>query len=576
MWGLPLMGEPESNRIAEIDAELAMQAPDELLGERAYPLLYFSTRDRPSQRPFFYDTHKVCALLSENKAGKDECLIARTAILFGRGKYEPFDLPGSFAPFMNMRGIALGLPLRAWYCTPKLSLWHTQIAPKLLHYIPRELLDTKRSSDGSGHNTSNATIHFLDGSTIVGRSYQDFKQHRQGAEGDELDWVPLSEGPEEWVFKQMLSRTRTTGGKICLAATRNQATCQHSLAWIHHQIVRHTADVSVGYYYLTSGENTEALAIEAERKGLPDVAEALRADQRNMWNMLNEEERAVQMGHEWTGQKGIIFGSFNENDHVYEVPGVPAERIPVLFRGLADEGYGDIVAGMDHGQGHPTVAEYFFVASRPLAALQIIEGDWIGIDEYYQAHTLDVDHLPSLQEKQRLLRPSQYWCDPHMFDPDSTMAGCSPAELYQCPEKLQKLIHALHPGASISDLTPVGPLDKGINKPGSIAAGIQVIAAMLKRRPAPFPWPRLRLAKGCQPWLRRSFEEWMLKPEGAGGDDSYSELLKDPMDACRYPAHRLADFHTAVPDERPRFAIPIDRITGMGLDQLCSLRGLGV
>jgi len=570
------MGEPESDRLAQIDAELAVISADEVRGERDYPLLYFSTELRPSQRPFFYDMSKVCALLSENKAGKDRCMIARTAILFARGKYEPFDLPGSFAPFLTMRSIALGLPLRAWYCVPKLSLWHTTIAPVLLQYIPHELVDGKKSSDGSGHNTSNATIHFRDGSTIVGRSYQDFKQHKQGVEGDELDWVLLSEGPEEWVFKQMLSRTRTTVGKICLAATRNQQTCQHSLAWIHHQIVRHGPDVSVSYYYLTSGENTEALAIEAERKGLPDVAKAIRDDYRNMWNMLTEEERAVQMGHEWGGQHGLVFGNFNEHDHIYEVPGVPPDRIPVLFRGLADEGYGDIVAGMDHGQGHPTVAEYFFVASRPIAALQIIEGDWIGIDEYYRAHAQDVDHLPVLQEKQRQLRPMQYWCDPHMFDPDSAMAGCSPAELYQRPERFQKLIHALHPGAAFTDLTAVGPLDRGINKPGSLSAGVQVIAAMLRRRAAPFPWSRLRLAKGCQPWLRRSFEEWMLKPEGAGGDDSYSEVLKDPMDACRYPVHRLVDLHTAVPEERPRYWVPVDRMTGLDLDQLCSLRGLGV
>lgn len=560
----------------DIDAELAMIDEADEVAAVACPLLYFSTELRPSQRPFFYDTHKVCALLSENKAGKDRCMIARTAILFGRGKYEPFDMPGSFAPFMNMRSIALGLPLRAWYCTPKLSLWHTAIAPTLLHYIPHELLDAKKSSDGSGHNTSNATIHFRDGSTIVGRSYQDFKQHRQGVEGDELDWVLLSEGPEDWVFSQMLSRTRTTVGKICLAATRNQMTCQHSLAWIHHKIVRHTADVSVSYYYLTSGENTEALAIEAERKGLLDVAAAIREDRRNMWNMLTDAERSVQMGHEWSGQHGLVFGDFNEHDHIYEVPGVSAERVPELFRGLADEGYGDIVAGMDHGQGHPTVAEYFFVASRPIEALRIIEGDWIGIDEYYRAHAHDVDHLPSLQEKQRQLRPSQYWCDPHMKDDPPAMAGCSPAALFSDPAAFQRIIQARHPGATLSDLTPIGPLDWGMNKAGSVSAGVRVIAAMLKKRADPFPWPRLRLARDCQPWLRRSFEEWMLKPDGAGGDDLFSEILKDPADAARYVIHRLADYHTAVPDERPRYSVPVDRLTGMDLDQLCSLRGLGV
>lgn len=564
------MAQPEARR-DELLAELALMDAEDQQDASACPLLFFSTERRPSQRPFFYDTNKVCALLSGNKAGKDECLTARVAILFSRGQYEPLDLPGSFGPFRNMPRIAYGKPLQAWYCVPELDLWQKAIVPKLLNYLPRELLDKKKSSDGSGYNRGDSTIYLLDGSTITGKSYAGFKQDEGKSEGHDLDLVCLSEVPPYFLYKEALSRTLATAGKIWLACTRNEKTCRYPMAWIRNEIIRHPPEVKASAYFLSSKENSDALAAEAEARGLADVAKELRDNWQDSWNLMTEEERAVQLGGEWSGQAGLVFPSFNETQHIYGVKGMTSD----VFVQMANAGAGEIVAGMDHGKGHPTVVTYFYIASRPIEQLQIIEGDWIAIWEYYRTHATVVTHLPSLQKNHRRFRPKQYWCDPHMWDDMDAMAGCSPAALYSDPKLLRDIVQARHPGSKVDDLLPVAPLGKGLNKPGSVSAGVQIITAMLKRRDDPFPWPRLRLLP-CVKWGKRSFEEWMEKDtEQSGGDDKYSEILKDPMDSFRYPIQRLVGLHCADPlPEQPR--MPFDAVTGIAFDQLCSLRGLGV
>ena len=565
-----------SAHIAELEAELALMDAEDEADARACPLLYFTTRNRPSQRPFFYDTSTVCALLSGNKAGKDECLTARLAILFSRGAYEPKDLPGAFDMFRNMPNIAYGKPLRAWYCCPELDLWRSLIVGKLLKYIPSELLDSRRSGDGKGYNRGDETIYFRDGSTITGKSYTGFKQEKGKSEGDDLDVVCLSEGAPEWLFDESMSRILATNGMIWYAVTRNSKTCHYSLAYIRSRIVRHPANVKTSSYALSSEENNEASAIEAEERGMPRLAQAIRQHWKNIWNMMTEEQRAVQLGGEWSGQAGLVFPAFNETDHVYRAEGIPDDKLPDMFTALAAQGYGEIVAGMDHGKGHPTVVTYFYVARQPIEGLWLLEGDWVAFWEYYRAHANIIDHLPQLQANHKRFRPLEYWVDPHMMDGIDAMAGCAPSVLYARPDKLYAIAHAANKGVSAGDMTPIAPMRKGLNKPGSISAGVQVISGMLRRRAEPFPWPRLRMTSAVK-WGKRGFEEWMEKDTETGGpDDRYSETLKDPVDSFRYPIHRLVGAASIAEDDTPQWHVPIDSFTGAGLDQLCSLRGLGV
>lgn len=560
----------------ELDAELALLEAEDEADARACPLLYFTTKHRPSQKPFFYDESMVCALLSGNKAGKDECLTARLAILFSRGEYEPLDLPGSFAPFRNFKNVVYGRPMRAWYVCPELDLWRSLIVKKLLKYIPKELLDGKKSADGSGYNRGDETIYLLDGSSIVGRSSTGFKQDKGKSEGDDVDVVCLSEGQPEWLFDECMSRILSTNGMIWYAVTRNSKTCSYPLGYIRSRIVRHPPNVKTSSYALSSEENNEAAAKEADELGLSELAKAIRDHWTNTWNTMTEEQRAVQLGGEWSGQAGLVFPTFNETEHIYRVQDVPDAKLADVFTALAAQGYGEIVAGMDHGKGHPTVVTYFYVAKRPIEGLRLIEGDWVAFWEYYRTHATIIDHLPQLQANHKRFHPKQYWCDPHMWDDIDAMAGCSPVMLYSSPKQLRDIVQARHPGVQVADLTTVAPMSKGLNRPGSVSAGVQVLSAMLKRRAEPFPWPRLRMTSAVK-WGKRGFEEWMEKDTETGGsDDRYSETLKDPVDSFRYPIQRLSDLHCEADEPEPSWQIPVDAYTGAGLDQLCSLRGLGV
>ena len=562
------MVERETVDMADLEAEIDLLRAQEEQAKRAYPLLYFSVARRPSQRAFFADTNKVCALLSGNKAGKDYLLTHRLAIAYCRGKVVPIEMPDAFKPFEDMRSIREGTPLRTRYYMPDLKLWHTTIVPMLLGAIPYELRDGKKSSDGTGHNKSDSTIYTTDGGWVAGMSYTGFRQDEASSEGAELDFACLSEVSPHALFKQMLSRTLTTAGKVWLACTRNEKTCPYPMAWIRHEIIRAPKGSGISHYFLSTEENVTALVAELDEGGYPEAARQLRENWQQTKGMMTPEEIAVQLGGEWSGDASIVFGSFDAERHRYEVP----DMTPAVFAVLAREGYGEIWCGMDHGEGHPTVVLYIFRALRPLSMLDIVEDDCIVFDEYYRANTKMIHHLPALQERQRQYQPKAYVCDPRMW---GTAPQASPALLYTRPELLQGMMRGVGMECRLQDMTPIGPLRPGHNR---VEVGIQVVAAMLAARPEPFAWPQLRIlhvnGRCMAPMLVKALEEWQRKPNAAelSGEEKYSEHMKDPCDALRYFAMAVRGVAPQA-DAASEFKLPVD-YNGIPLNMLAGL-GMG-
>lgn len=542
---------------------------DRLIAEAiaAAPLFGFSVKDRPSQAPFFRDEHKVCALLAGNRAGKDYCLDAGVGILYCRGQVVPLEMPWAFDRFRKMRAIQQGLPLAARYYMPVLDTWEKVVVPNLLRFIPAEFRDGSRSSDGSGYNRSDSTLYMKDGGWVKGMSYQGFKQDLGTAEGVELDLMCFSEVPPEALYDQAYKRVRLTGGKIWLACTRNAATCSYSMGWIKSRIVRKGDGQHVQHYNLSARENLYATAKEVGGEAGEEMIRAFEAELRAM----SPEEVAVTVDGEWSGEGGVVFKSFNDDDHLYDIPGVT----PDLFVALAQQGWGEIVAGFDHSGSGATYVPYLYHAFKAIEELRLAPQDWITISEYRRADARCIDNLPALQENQRRFKPTDYFCDPSMWSDTAGMCGFAPAVLYSDPSRLLGLVRAKEPDAFLEDMTPIEPLRKACNAPGSIDMGVQIVSAMLLKRVGKYPWPRFRLLKGYTPHAKRGFEEFFRNSDTvlANGGAKYSPHCKDEIDAHRYPLAAFAGQESEV-EATPSIYVPRQYGTGMAVSDFVAPVGV--
>jgi phage terminase large subunit-like protein len=555
------------DRLEEIAAKRARLAQRQAERAAAVPLLNFSVKRRPSQAPFFSDTHKVCGLFSGNQAGKDYCLDARTAILYCRGKILPREMPNAFEPFRKMVAIQQGRPLAARYYVPVLDTWEKVIVPNLLMMIPAELRDGSRSSDGSGYNRSDQTLWLKDASWIKGLSYEGFRQDEQKAEGVRLDMVGFSEVPPEALYDQAYSRTLQTNGMVWIAATRNAKTCPYPMGWIRSRIIRKGDGKHVQHYMLSTRENAYATA---EEIGGEAGAELIRNFEATV-AALSPEDRAAQIDGEWSGEGGVVFKSFNDDDHLYDIPGVT----PELFVDLAKQGWGEIVAGFDHSGSGVTYVPYLYHAFKPIEELRLAPQDWITISEYSRADARCIDNLPALQENQRRFKPTDYFCDPSMWSDTAGMCGFAPAVLYSDPSRLLGLVRAKEPDAFLEDMTPIGPLRKACNAPGSVDMGVQIISAMLLKRVGKYPWPRFRLLKGYTPHAKRGFEEFFRNSDTvlANGGAKYSPHCKDQIDAHRYPLAAFAGQESEV-EATPSIYVPRQYGTGMAVSDFVAPVGV--
>ncbi len=537
------------------DAQL-LEARDTLLRgiaakKAACPIKYFSTGGRPSQTPFFYDKHPITAVVAGRGAGKTMAVRARTVMAMTG--IEPLALPGSLALLPKPP-----IHIRDW-CVDLTRVVDEVLLPLYWELIPPALLDLDHGR--RGYNSEKHSIRLLTGTTAMFMSHELRKGAQEAAAVDINDFCEIP--PERTYASQKARIFRRPLPYMWIEGTRAGQAMPWDVQWVDRRILRGGDGDAVSWHELDTMENLNAIA--AEQGGTEEGIEAILLRQKQIIDSMTDEERAVVVGGlaDWT--PGIIYKTYCDALHTYDVEGMTAD----VFVGMAREGWGDIWCGMDYGGAHPTVVEYCYVAKRPLPEVQIVEGDWIVIHEYYRANANVVHHLPALQERQRKFRPRMYVCDPHMWDKRPVVA---PAFLYAKPELLQRVETALGSARKLTDLTPIGPLRPGNN---NVDTGIQMVSALLMPRAEPFPWPRLRILRGQAPWLRRGLLEWQRKAdcELRVGEDKYTEHMKDPCDSLRYLVVAQPDRgNVPVGDYAP--AVPVDPNTGIPLNYLTGLGGL--
>ena len=266
---------------------------------------------------------------------------------------------------------------------------------------------------------------------------------------------------------------------------------------------------------------------------------------KEMRKILPPEEVAIMLDGTGGVTMGQIFKRYDENIHTYRGLG------PEGFIALRDKGYGDFWCGMDHGGAHPTVVVYVFIATHPAPSLQLVEGDYVQVWEYYKAGSSVPSHIPRLKALHEKFKPKAYFCDPHMWDDDAKQPGRTVARDY--------------------GEAGIRPMYRGNNQ---VDPGIQAVDRLLMPRAGDFPWPRFRLVARCNQHTEDGFRIWSTKPDAMerSGSDKYSEVEKDTMDAVRYLVRAAPERHAHIAQMPP---VAVDGATGVPLDMFCALDAVG-
>lgn len=554
---MPLTTDEIRDAKAELDALRIARSRD----VAACPIRYFTTEDRPSQTPFFYDRHPIIGISAGRRAGKTMAKTARGVIALTG--IEPIALKGSLAllPKPPVRE-------RVW-CVDLVRMVKEVFLPMFTGLIPPAMLAQSGSQKTPGFDQATNTLNLTNGSRVQFMSYE----LRAGkGESTEQEIVDLDEiGPYEIYTSQKarLLTPRDFWSYMFIGGTRAGEAMPWDVQWFEEEVVKcgPKGKGGISHHEFSTQENLDAIA--DERGGAN--SEAYKDRQQQIANSWTDEERSVFVGgkSDYTGL--TVYPKWSDVANIYSVPGVTAQVFPELAR----LGYGRVWCGMDHGEGAGvTVVVYVFVASKDVPEIDIAAGDYVQFAEYWRRNATIISHLPALQANQRASRPAGYLCDLHMWDKTAAAAGLSAAALYSRPKLLRDIVTAMHPDAEFDgfDLTPIGPLYRAKSEPGSVDSGIEAVSAVLLPRGGEQCWPRYRVLRGTSPYTIRGFHRWQRKrdPEQRIAGEKYAKRDKDQMDAVRYIITARPETIELLSEDdlQPGSADPY---TGIALSQLCPL-----
>lgn len=505
--------------------------PDEILAtakdKLANPLRWY---DPMLAKDFFYDDRLCIFIDGGNRSGKTTAVLNR-ASMAATGKESLFT-PGALKCIRQPPPIAT----RIW-CEDILRCVREVLVPTLKRWLPPGMLDEKNGVDGFNKETSQ--LRLTNESFFEMMSYN--LPGKKG-ESSKRDFVIFDELPSQSLFDRQWGRILDSGGRIWISATINEGLTKRDESWLGRRIKR--GDKSVfGRYTLDTKTMVMMIAESEGGKRGDDIRRVFNAIESG--RVVSAEARDIILYGKGGVLGGVVYKQYDAHANTYEIEGAE----PRHFLELVQRGYGDIYAGMDHGADHPTVIVYCYVAKRPVESLNLVEGDYVQIGEYFQRGLKVSQHIPAVLEYHRQLGPKAYFCDPHMWDRDEKVLS-GPTVAYMYSE------------------AGIGPLYRGDNS----EAGVHEVASMLCPRIGNFTWPRYRLLPRVNPETVDAFESWSNKPDSRerSGLDRYSEAHKDPMDSVRYLVRGHPD-RQGEPAPEPVMASEINAYTGVPLNLMQSL-----
>lgn len=374
-------------------------------------------------------------------------------------------------------------PNIGWVVTLDRNLHLTVLRPKVLEYIPADLIE--KTLDGDVPE-----IRLKNGSRIYFKSCASGWLKFQAAA---VDWIWFDEEVPQKVFRECRIRLIDRRGSWWMSLTPVAG-----INWIFHDvyqpIVKGTADPGRLALFTWSTYQNTTLSREEIDEVLGDYP---------------EQERQIRIYGRFINRSGLILSELDENIHVVD-PEPLREWWP-------------LVTGMDGGTGHPFGAVMCAVDD---------DGGWYVWNAYRRAKALICDHAAAIAHTYRENAP--WTIDEGVWQRVFSEDGHKHAEAGQ--QLIRNVRWEIDPSAAQSKLE-FGPF--GIwpnNADRDYDAGVELMQRLLRDRKE--GRPGIRFARGRTNPLIEEMRVYSQKPREEGSDAAPrpKKIFDDCLDALRYAA----------------------------------------
>ncbi len=326
----------------------------------ANPLLGYFPYDH--QRAYHEANTPIKALIAGNQSGKTHSSLADDLIQL---LDEDF-LPDHLKPYKRWDP-----PVSIWIGCPKFDKLFDTIIPKLRELIPKAAL--KGGGFDTAFSKQHKTVHFLNGSQITFKTYDQDVDAYSGASIHRMHWDEEPEGDHGLAIRQEARiRLLKHGGDECLSMTP-----LFGYSWVHEHVYerRHEPSITV---------------INADMDDNPSLTEAAKKE---VLAGYSEDEIKARKRGEFVHFGGTFFGMFSDREHVRDE--IENEHL---------EGQ-DVVVGIDPGLRHTGIVWLAFDN----------DNSAIVFDEFYPGEGLVPDfarEIKARNQKWGLKKKPRYVIDP--------------------------------------------------------------------------------------------------------------------------------------------------------------------
>ncbi len=330
-----MIAAPESPAIREAAAEIERLNAVLERDKRANPLGYYIANPTPTL--FHQSSVRERWLFGGNQSSKSHSCCAELARWMlhqrtMRGRLPNGDVINITCPLPKE-----GKSLKARYYALDFNKIREILLPKLLGFLPRELINTKRGRDGYNSDTHIFSVHNRAGGPDHEVHFATYDQDLHKAEGGEFDIVAYDEPPPKLLYDANKLRLLAKGGYVWGAMTPLELEIPWDVSWVFHEIECKVDNVNLACWRINTLENKRNLDPEVFRR---------------VFGQMSKEQKKTRMRGEFAFLSGLVYKQFDPEIHL-------VKPFDVMKR--VERGQGTLYRALDHGYNNPTACLWFYV-----------------------------------------------------------------------------------------------------------------------------------------------------------------------------------------------------------------------
>lgn len=330
----------ESPEVAALATEIVRLAAVIEKDKRANPLAYYIANETPTE--FHQHPARERWETGGNQSSKTHSCTAELARWLQHMRTIHGRLPNGEVVEIACHLPKEGKSLRVRYYALDFNKIREILLPKLLGFLPSELINRKRGRDGYNSDTHIFSVHNPRGGRDHEIHMATYDQDMHKAEGGEFDIIVYDEPPPKTLYDANKLRILALGGYVWGAMTPLQEEIPWDVSWVYHEIESKADHVKLAHWRINTLENERHLDPVAFKE---------------VFGQMDEETKRVRMRGEHAFLSGLVYKQFSPAIHIVK-PFDVMERV--------ERGRGTLYRALDHGFNNPTACLWFYVEGEGL------------------------------------------------------------------------------------------------------------------------------------------------------------------------------------------------------------------